>query len=252
MPRRAVLVTRPAPGDARPRRPWRPSDGSPFWHLRSCCEYPPAALPRAQALLLASRAARGPCQPPRCPCLQWARAPRPRRARVASTMSPPARAMRPHSHRWPPNVSTRCRPAAARGRARLWRRPRGGSARARISRGPPSRLCRDPHDRVARCRSRCDRGGARCGDAGDLAARRAHHRRAAAPRGLADATQAMRALVLSPRIADALKPLRFATVEQPFAPTRPSCPRCSVRHRLEAPAPPRLAIPALAVARGPA
>ncbi len=220
MPRRAVLVTRPAPGDAETAAAlaalgWEPVL-APALVLR---ESPPAALPRAQALLLASRAAARALPTAPLPVLA-----------VGEGTAAEARA------RGFDDVTAGEGDAAALASLAAERLdPAAGPLLLAVGRGYGADLAAALRARGFRVVRRVVYAATPTTALPDaaraaIAAGRVAAMLVTSPRGaritaallrragLADATQAMRALVLSPRIADALKPLRFATVEQPVRP----------------------------------
>lgn len=219
-PRRAVLVTRPAPGDAETAAAlaalgWDPVL-APALVLR---ETPPATLPRAQALLLASRAAARALAPVPLPVLA-----------VGAGTAAEARA------RGFADVTAAEGDAAALARLVAARRdPTAGPLLLAVGRGYGTELAAALRARGFRVIRRVVYQAIPAAALPDaaLGAIRAGHVAAVlvtSPRGarilvallrragLAEGTRGMRALVLSPRIAAALKPLAFAAVDFPARP----------------------------------
>jgi uroporphyrinogen-III synthase len=218
--RRAVLVTRPAPGDAETAAAlaalgWEPI-AAPALVLR---ETPPARLPRAQALLLASRAAARALPPLPLPVLA-----------VGEGTAAEARA------RGFADVTAAEGDAAALAAlaaARL--RPGAGPLLLAVGRGYGADLAAALRARgfavIRRVVYAAHPAEALPGPArAALAAGRVAAVLVTSPRGarifcallrragLSAATRGLRALVLSPRIAAALAPLDFAAVEMPARP----------------------------------
>jgi uroporphyrinogen-III synthase len=220
MTRRAVLVTRPAPGEAETAAAlaalgWTPI-AAPALLLRAT---PPARLPRAQALLLASRAAARALPPLPLPVLA-----------VGEGTAAEARA------RGFPDVTAAEGDAAALAAlaaARL--RPQDGPLLLAVGRGYGAELAAALRARGFSVIRRVVYAAqpAEALPAPALAALAAGQVAAVlvtSPRGarilagllrrdgLAEAVGGARALVLSPRIAAALAPLDFAAVEMPARP----------------------------------
>jgi uroporphyrinogen-III synthase len=217
---RGVLVTRPAPGDAETAAAvaalgWQPVP-APALVLRAT---PPAALPPAQALLLASRAAARALPPAPLPVLA-----------VGEGTAAEARA------RGFADVTAAEGDAAALAALAAARLdPGAGPLLLALGRGYGADLAAALRARGFRVIRRVVYAAhpatelpSAARDA--IAAGRVAALLATSPRGaritvallrragLAEATHAMRALVLSPRIAQALAPLRFAAVELPARP----------------------------------
>jgi uroporphyrinogen-III synthase len=220
MRRCAVLVTRPAPGDAETAAAvaalgWEPLL-APALVLR---ETPPETLPRAQALLLASRAAARALPSAPLPVLA-----------VGEGTAAEARA------RGFSDVTAAEGDAAALAALAAARLdPAVGPLLLAVGRGYGAELAaalRARGFRVIRRVVYAAHPATALPDAARdaIAAGRVAAMLVTSPRGaritamllrragLGDATQAMRTLVLSPRIAEALKPLRFAAVEMPARP----------------------------------
>jgi uroporphyrinogen-III synthase len=217
---RGVLVTRPAPGDAETAAAlaalgWQPV-AAPALVLVGT---PPATLPRAQALLLASRAAARALPPAALPVLA-----------VGAGTAAEARA------RGFTDVTAAEGDAAALARLVAERRDPStgplllavgqgyGVELAAALRGQGFRVIRRVVYRAVQATALPDAAVAAIG-AGRVAAvlvtspRGARILAALLRRaGLAEATRGMRALVLSPRIAAALDPLAFAAVAWPARP----------------------------------
>jgi uroporphyrinogen-III synthase len=220
MTRRAVLVTRPAPGDAETAAAlaalgWTPI-AAPALVLHAT---PPARLPRAQALLLASRAAARALPPLPLPVLA-----------VGEGTAAEARA------RGFPDVTAAEGDAAALAAlaaARL--RPQDGPLLLAVGRGYGAELAAALRARgfpvlrrvvyAAQPAQALPEPARAALAAGQVAAVLVTSPRGARilagllrRDGLAEAVGGARALVLSPRIAAALAPLDFAAVEMPARP----------------------------------
>jgi uroporphyrinogen-III synthase len=217
---RAVLVTRPAPGDAETVAAlralgWDPLP-APALVLR---ELPPARLPRAQALLLASRAAARALPPLPLPVLA-----------VGAGTAAEARA-----RGFADVIAAEGDAAALATLAAARLHPEAGPLLLAVGRGYGAELAAALRARgfsvirrVVYAAQPAESLPAPALDA--LAAGRVAAVLVTSPRGarifsallrragLAGATKGMRALVLSPRIAAALAPLDFAAVEMPARP----------------------------------
>jgi uroporphyrinogen-III synthase len=219
-PPRGVLVTRPAPGDAETAAAlvalgWEPV-AAPALALHGT---PPATLPRAQALLLASRAAARALPPATLPVLA-----------VGAGTAAEARA------RGFTDVTAAEGDAAALARLVAARRdPAAGPLLLAVGQGYGAELAAALRGHGFRVIRRVVYRAVQATALPDAAVAAIRDGRVAAvlvtsPRGarilaallrragLAEATRGMRALVLSPRIAAALAPLAFAAVSWPARP----------------------------------
>ncbi len=217
---RGVLVTRPAPGDAETAAAlaalgWHPV-AAPALVLHGT---PPATLPRAQALLLASRAAARALPPAALPVLA-----------VGAGTAAEARA------RGFNDVTAAEGDAAALARLVAARRdPAAGPLLLAVGQGYGADLAAALRGQGFRVIRRVVYRAVQAAALPDAALEAIGAGRVAAvlvtsPRGariltgllrragLDSATRGMRALVLSPRIADALAPLAFAAVAWPTRP----------------------------------